>query len=129
MAIRFDTHVTDHNGIKGFYKTIKPVSLVEFKQIAERDQKLADPSVGDGWLYNYLQDSLSVMLNRRLTERIRSSENHDQARSISRFMSDKPEYRVISAKSLAIFLICQSGTPIVYQGGTGSFSLTSSVRG
>lgn len=45
-----------------------------------------------------------------------SSENHDQARSVSRFMSDAPEYRGISAKTLAIFLLAQSGTPIIYQG-------------
>jgi hypothetical protein len=31
-------------------------------------------------------------------------------------MSDKPEHRVISAKTLAIFLLSQSGTPIIYQG-------------
>lgn len=31
-------------------------------------------------------------------------------------MSDAPEHRVISAKTLAIFLLTQSGSPILYQG-------------
>lgn len=31
-------------------------------------------------------------------------------------MSDKPEHRVISAKTLAIFLLAQSGTPLIYEG-------------
>lgn len=44
------------------------------------------------------------------------SENHDQARSISRFMNDSPEYRTISGKTLAMYLLTLSGTPILYQG-------------
>lgn len=43
-------------------------------------------------------------------------ENHDQPRSISRFASDLPEHRVLSAKMLATFLGFQSGTVFVYQG-------------
>ena len=53
MAIRFDLHVTDYNGVPGFYKTVKPVNLLEVKEITERDQRLADPQY-DGWLCNYL---------------------------------------------------------------------------
>ncbi|PSK34867.1 Alpha-amylase 1 [Elsinoe australis] len=44
-------------------------------------------------------------------------ENHDQARSISRFGSDKTEeLRVKSGKMLALMLACLSGTLFVYQG-------------
>ena len=43
-------------------------------------------------------------------------ENHDQARSVSRFASDAPEHRVNAAKLLCIWLACQSGTLFIYQG-------------
>ncbi|KAJ5408963.1 hypothetical protein N7509_002846 [Penicillium cosmopolitanum] len=43
-------------------------------------------------------------------------ENHDQGRSISRFGSEKPEFRSLSGKMLATFLGLQSGTPFIYQG-------------
>ncbi|KAH7126460.1 family 13 glycoside hydrolase [Dactylonectria estremocensis] len=43
-------------------------------------------------------------------------ENHDQARSVSRFTDDRPEYRVHGAKMLALFQSCLSGTQYVYQG-------------
>lgn len=43
-------------------------------------------------------------------------ENHDQSRSISRFASDAPEFRVASGKMLALMLVALSGTLYVYQG-------------
>ncbi|KAG2338836.1 glycoside hydrolase family 13 protein [Suillus weaverae] len=43
-------------------------------------------------------------------------ENHDQARSVSRFGNDSAQWRAISAKMLAIFEITQTGTLYVYQG-------------
>lgn len=43
-------------------------------------------------------------------------ENHDQARSISRFCSDAPEFREASAKMLALLLTALSGTLYLYQG-------------
>ncbi|KAH8195992.1 hypothetical protein TruAng_009830 [Truncatella angustata] len=43
-------------------------------------------------------------------------ENHDQARSISRFASDAPEHRVSSGKMLAMLNTTLSGTLFVYQG-------------
>lgn len=43
-------------------------------------------------------------------------ENHDQIRSISRFASDAPEYRVPSGKMLALWQCTLSGTVYVYQG-------------
>lgn len=44
------------------------------------------------------------------------SENHDQARTVSRFASDLPEHRTFAAKMLATWLACQSGTLFIYQG-------------
>lgn len=43
-------------------------------------------------------------------------ENHDQARTISRWGSDKPEFRQAAAKMFATFLGLQSGTLFLYQG-------------
>lgn len=43
-------------------------------------------------------------------------ENHDQARSVSRFASDAPQHRVASARLLALMQACLSGTQYVYQG-------------
>ncbi len=42
-------------------------------------------------------------------------ENHDQPRSVSRFGNDK-EYRIESAKMLAMWNLTQCGTPYIYQG-------------
>lgn len=43
-------------------------------------------------------------------------ENHDQARSISRFGNDAPEWRVRSGKMLASMNAALSGTLYIYQG-------------
>ncbi|KAK6006539.1 hypothetical protein QM012_006949 [Aureobasidium pullulans] len=43
-------------------------------------------------------------------------ENHDQARSISRFGNDSPNWRTRSGKMLAILFASLSGTLFVYQG-------------
>ncbi|KAJ4251847.1 hypothetical protein NW762_011144 [Fusarium torreyae] len=43
-------------------------------------------------------------------------ENHDQARSVSRFTDDSPQHRVAGAKLLALLQACLSGTQYVYQG-------------
>jgi oligo-1,6-glucosidase len=42
--------------------------------------------------------------------------NHDQPRTVSRFGSDHPAYRALSAKLLATVLHLHRGTPYVYQG-------------
>lgn len=42
--------------------------------------------------------------------------NHDQARLVSRFGSDKPAFRELSAKMLATFLLTMRGTPYFYYG-------------
>jgi oligo-1,6-glucosidase len=43
-------------------------------------------------------------------------ENHDQGRSVSRYASDAPEYRVKSAKMLALMMAAMTGTLFIYQG-------------
>ncbi|KXJ91667.1 glycoside hydrolase superfamily [Microdochium bolleyi] len=43
-------------------------------------------------------------------------ENHDQARSVSRFASDSPEHRVASGRMLALLNATLSGTLFIYQG-------------
>lgn len=42
--------------------------------------------------------------------------NHDQARAVSRFGNEAPEYRVDSAKMLGTVLHMMQGTPYVYEG-------------
>lgn len=43
-------------------------------------------------------------------------ENHDQARSVSRFTKHRPEHRELAAKMLATLLCTLGGTLFVYQG-------------
>lgn len=43
-------------------------------------------------------------------------ENHDQARSVSRFTKHRPEHHALAAKMLATFIGTQSGTLYIYQG-------------
>ncbi len=42
--------------------------------------------------------------------------NHDQARMVSRFGSDKPEFRELSSKMLNTFILSMRGTPYCYLG-------------
>ena len=42
--------------------------------------------------------------------------NHDQARLVSRFGNDKPEFREVSSKMLTTFLMSMRGTPYYYYG-------------
>jgi len=69
--------------------------LPDFKAAIGRTQSIMKDS--DGWSTAFL-------------------ENHDQARSVSRFASDAPEFREASARMLALMLITLSGTLFVYQG-------------
>ena len=42
--------------------------------------------------------------------------NHDNARLVSRFGNDSPEFRAVSAKMLNTFLLSMRGTPYLYNG-------------
>ena len=69
-------------------------SLLHFKEVFTRwDEAFAEK----GWV--------SVFLS-----------NHDQARLVSRFGNDKPEFREPSAKMLATFVLTMRGTPYWYNG-------------
>ena len=69
-------------------------SLLHFKEVFSRwDSAFAL----NGWL--------SIFLS-----------NHDQARLVSRFGNDSPEFREASAKMLATFLMTMRGTPYYYNG-------------
>ncbi len=69
-------------------------SLTHFKEVFSRwDQEFAK----EGWLSIYLA-------------------NHDQARMVSRFGNDSPEFRASSAKMLNTFILSMRGTPYCYFG-------------
>lgn len=71
-------------------------ALPELKTAIQRTQNIVNGT--DGWTTVFM-------------------ENHDQARSVSRFGSDRtPELREASAKMLAVFQCSLSGTQYVYQG-------------
>jgi oligo-1,6-glucosidase len=69
-------------------------SILKFKETFSRwDSAFADK----GWLAIFLS-------------------NHDQARLVSRFGNDKPEFRDLSSKMLNTFLLSMRGTPYCYNG-------------
>ncbi len=69
-------------------------SLVHFKDVFSRwDSAFAEK----GWL--------SIFLS-----------NHDQSRMVSRYASDKPEFRVPATKMLNTFILSMRGTPYCYFG-------------
>jgi oligo-1,6-glucosidase len=69
-------------------------SLLDFKQVFTKwDSVFADK----GWLSIFLA-------------------NHDQARLVSRFGNDSPEFREASSKMLSTFLLTMRGTPYYYNG-------------
>ena len=69
-------------------------SLLRFKEVFSRwDSAFAEK----GWL--------SIFLN-----------NHDQARMVSRFGNDSPEFRAPSSKMLSTFILTMRGTPYYYYG-------------
>lgn len=94
--IQFDHVDLDHNHKEGYPLLKQEWKLSEFKRLAEFAQQLADPK-NKAHALTYL-------------------ENHDQARSVSRFASDAPEHRLASSKMLATYLLTMSGSVILYQG-------------
>jgi oligo-1,6-glucosidase len=69
-------------------------SLVHFKEVFSRwDKEFSEK----GWLSIFLA-------------------NHDQARLVSRFGNDFPEYRAVSSKMLNTFILSMRGTPYCYYG-------------
>ncbi|TKA28125.1 hypothetical protein B0A50_04096 [Salinomyces thailandicus] len=95
MVFQFDVVETGSSHASKFETLPSETWLLDFKAAVTRTQKLI--SGNDAWTTAF-------------------TENHDWSRSISRFGSDKPEYRVASGKMLALMLITLSGTLFVYQG-------------
>lgn len=85
-------HMYLGQGIGGKYTPV-PYNLLDVKKIFnEWDEKIRN----DGWISIFL-------------------DNHDFPRMVSRFGNDK-EYRVESAKLLAMLILSLRGTPSIYQG-------------
>jgi oligo-1,6-glucosidase len=78
-------------------------SLLHFKEVFSRWDSAFEY---DGWL--------SIVLS-----------NHDQARLVSRFGSDLPQYRALSSKMLSTFIMTMRGTPFYYNGD--ELGMTNSV--
>ena len=105
------THMDlDHGGHFGLM--LRDWTLPEFKRLTFENQRLT-LAENDAWATNYLECVLRRSDRARL---IRVCRNHDQGRSVPRFGSDKPEFRVPSARMLAIYLLTLSGTSFIYQG-------------
>jgi len=69
-------------------------SLLHFKEVFTRwDSAFAN----NGWLSIFLA-------------------NHDQARLVSRFGNDNPQFREVSSKMLSTFILTMRGTPYYYNG-------------
>lgn len=95
MVFQFDVVDVGMGKTHKFATTPKNFTLPDFKATVDMTQALIRGT--DGWSTVFL-------------------ENHDQARSVSRFTDDRPEYRVRGAKLLALMEACLSGTQYVYQG-------------
>ncbi len=94
MVLNIDSANADHGGPKDKYDH-RPFVISELKASFEKWQKSIDGT--DGWTTAFL-------------------ENHDNGRSISRYASDEPQYREVSAKMLATMELTMTGTVFIYQG-------------
>ncbi|KAL4931356.1 glycoside hydrolase family 13 protein [Aspergillus undulatus] len=74
---------------------LQPWNLTDMKSIVTKWQTFIEGT--DGWTTAFC-------------------ENHDNGRSVSRFASDAAEFRVISAKMLALMTVAMTGTLFLYQG-------------
>lgn len=95
MVFQFDVVDVGMGRTHKYATAPRSFALPDFKAAIDLTQALIRGS--DGWSTVFL-------------------ENHDQARSVSRFADDSAEYRVRSAKLLALMEVCLSGTQYIYQG-------------
>lgn len=73
------------------------------------------------WKHELPEVKRAILKTQRLLQRPDAwtsvfAENHDQGRSLSRFATDDPKYRVKAGKLMAIMLATLSGTLFLYQG-------------
>lgn len=95
MVFQFDVVDVGFGKTHKYETTPRNYTLPQLKQAIERTQTLIRGT--DAWTTVF-------------------TENHDQARSVTRFTDDSPEFRVRGAKMLALMQSCLSGTQYVYQG-------------
>ncbi|KAF3765303.1 family 13 glycoside hydrolase [Cryphonectria parasitica EP155] len=95
MVFQFDIVDVGMGPIHKYDVVPRSWQLPDLKRAVDRTQALIRDT--DGWSTVFM-------------------ENHDQARSISRFGNDAPEHRVASGKLLAMLQSTLSGTMYVYQG-------------
>lgn len=93
MVFQFD--IVDLGSGKTHKYEYEAWKLSQLKQIVRKWQTFTEDS--DGWTTAFC-------------------ENHDQGRSVSRYASDKPQWRARSAKMLALMMCAMTGTLFVYQG-------------
>lgn len=94
MVFQFDL-VDLGQGAPHKYQQPRPWALPQLKAAVAKWQQFIEGT--DGWTTAFC-------------------ENHDQGRSVSRFASDEPRYRAVSAKMLAVLMCSLTGTLFVYQG-------------
>ncbi|KJZ77676.1 hypothetical protein HIM_02853 [Hirsutella minnesotensis 3608] len=95
MVFLFDVVDVGFGKTHKYETTPKNFKFADFKAAVDRTQSLIRGT--DGWTTVFL-------------------ENHDQARSVSRFADDCPKYRASCARLLALLQACLSGTQYIYQG-------------
>ncbi|KAK3494334.1 alpha-glucosidase [Neurospora hispaniola] len=93
MVFQFDIVDIGQGGTHKYH--FEEWKLPVLKKIVEKWQRFIEGT--DGWTTSFC-------------------ENHDQGRSISRFASDAPEYRVLSGKMLSLMMCSLTGTLFIYQG-------------
>ncbi|KAK3944241.1 glycoside hydrolase family 13 protein [Diplogelasinospora grovesii] len=93
MVFQFD--IVDLGQGASYKYQYQPWKLPQLKEIVAKWQRFIEGT--DGWTTAFC-------------------ENHDQGRSVSRYASDSPEYRVLSAKMLAMMMCAMTGTLFIYQG-------------
>lgn len=95
MVFHIDVGNLDHGNSAQTKYDHRPFVLSELKAATSKWQKFIEGT--DGWTTSFL-------------------ENHDNGRSVSRYASDEPQYRELSAKMLAMMEASMTGTIFVYQG-------------
>lgn len=95
MVFQFDLVDVGFGKTHKFETTPRNWTLPDIKAAVERTQSIIRGT--DAWTTAFI-------------------ENHDQARCVSRYTDDSPEFRVAGAKLLAVMECCLSGTQYIYQG-------------
>ncbi|KAI5120424.1 hypothetical protein M0805_006924 [Coniferiporia weirii] len=100
-------------------RELNMVFQFELMDIDSSGQSRDDPLVPRKWKLAELKEVINRWQTYLRAEGFWNSvyiQNHDQARCVSRFGNDSPQWRHMSAKMLGILQITQTGTLYVYQG-------------